>query len=96
MTARELDLQLQPAPAFGERLKAITLLKYRQLENDQRTQLALKRAGTQTFQEIADELRELDRTQAFLQQSTGATLIVKKAFPMGLGVPEETEPEIPT
>ena len=67
LLCRELDNQLKPAPPMDERIKAIILLRNVQLEKDQRTQLALKRAGQQSFQEVADLLRTLDRPEAFLR-----------------------------
>ena len=66
LLARELEKQLHPAPPLDERIKAIILLRNCQLEKEQRIQLALKRAGTQTFQEVADQLRTLHRPEAFL------------------------------
>ena len=87
LLARELDQQLHPAPPLDERIKAIILLRNCQLEKEQRTQLALKRAGTQSFQEVADQLRTLDRPEAFLQQANAAAA-TKKAFPVALDPPE--------
>ena len=44
-------------------------------------QLALKRAGTQPFQDVAALLRTLDRPEAFLQQAAAAPP-VKKSYPV--------------
>ena len=59
LLGRELDQQLHPAPPIDERIKAVVLLKHCILDKEQRTQLALKRAGTQPFQKVADMLRTL-------------------------------------
>ena len=86
---RELDQQLQPEPPIDERIKAIVLLRNCRLTAEQRLQLALKRTGSQPFREVADRLRTLDRPEAFLQQSSGATP-VHRAYPVAV---EEVEPE---
>ena len=59
LLGRELDQQLYPAPPMDERIKAVVLLKHCVLDKEQRTQLALKRAGTQPFQVVADLLLSL-------------------------------------
>ena len=70
------------------------LLRNCHLDAEQRTQLAMKRAGTQPFQEVADLLRTLDRPEAFLQQSK-ATPVVKRAHPLAIEEPAEN-PDDPT
>ena len=93
LLGRELDQQLSPAPPLDERIKAIVLLRNCHLDAEQRTQLAMKRAGTQPFQEVANQLRVLDRPEAFLQQSK-VPPAVKRAYPLALEEPEEN-PEYP-
>ena len=81
LLGRELDQQLHPAAPIDERIKAVVLLKHCILDKEQRTQLALKRAGTQPFQKVADLLRTLDRHEAFLHQAA-ATPAVRKSYPV--------------
>ena len=49
LLGRELDQQLSPAPPLDERIKAVILLRNCHLDAEQRTQLAMKRAGAQPF-----------------------------------------------
>ena len=48
--------------------RRLPLLLNCHLDAEQRTQLAMKRAGTQPFQEVADLLRTLDRPEAFREE----------------------------
>ena len=80
LLCREFDNQLKPAPPMDERIKAIILLRNVQLEKDQCMQLALKRAGQQSFQEVADLLRTLDRPEAFLRATAPGPPV--KSFPI--------------
>ena len=70
------------------------LLRNCHLDSEQRTQLAMKRAGTQPFQEVANLLRTLDRPEAFLQQSKAAPA-AKRAYPLAIEEPAEN-PDDPT
>ena len=83
LLGRGLDQQLSPAPPLDERIKAIVLLRNCGLNQEQRQHLALKRAGTQPFQTVADLLRTLDRPEAFLQASAG-TPAAKRAYAVAL------------
>ena len=83
LLGRELDQQLSPAPPLDERIKAVVLLRNCHLDAEQRLQLAMKREGTQPFQEVADLLRTLDRPEAFLQQARPPPA-VKRAYPLAL------------
>jgi len=78
----ELDRQLHPAPPLDERIKAIILLKHAEMDVEQHRQLALKRAGTQPFREVADLLIKLDRPEAFIQASQAAAPARKALFPV--------------
>ena len=53
-------------------------------------QLALKRAGTQPFSEVAKMLRALDRPEDFLQQAAAAPP-VRRAYPVALEGAPSTE-----
>ena len=66
LLAAELDQQLHPAPPVDSRLKAVVLLRGASLEDQQRQTLAIKKPGTQRFDEVAGLLRTLDRPSAFL------------------------------
>ena len=66
LLAAEMDQQLHPAPPVDSRLKAVVLLRGASLEDPQRQTLAIKKPGTQKFDEVAVLLRALDRPSAFL------------------------------
>ena len=65
LLGRELDQQLAPQPPLDERIEAIVLLRHCHLNQEQKLQLAFKRAGTKPFQDVAALLRTLDRPEAF-------------------------------
>lgn len=71
--ANHLDQQLLPAPPLDDGIKAILLLRAANLGFEQRTQLASKRAGIQSFDVAAGQLRLLDRPEVFLQQAKAPT-----------------------
>ena len=71
---------------MDERIKAIVLLRNCYLTQEQKLQLALKRAGTQPFQVVASLLKTLDRPETFLQQAASAAT-VKKSYPVAVESP---------
>ena len=64
----DLDEQLFPEK-FNDKIKAVMLLHSANLTEQQQIQLSLKRAGSQTWEELTPLLRMLDRPQQFLHAS---------------------------
>ena len=68
----ELDQQLSPSPPLDTRIKAIMLIHSARLSEQQFTNLALKRHGSQSFEVIADLMRQLDKPEAYLKTASVA------------------------